>query len=210
MKNFTYLVYNTENNCALLIDPSWELDQYLQQINENKLTLSAILVTHHHLDHTNLAETLAKKYKCPVYMLQSEAEFYDFSCKNLKLIPDDADCLDIAGINVKIITTPGHTHGGVCYLIDNYLFSGDTLFIEGCGMCNTGGGDPIKMYHSLEKLKQLIPDATLVYPGHQYKHQIGKTFKHVKGMNIYLNFKSEADFVNFRMRKGQHGLLDFT
>jgi hydroxyacylglutathione hydrolase len=210
MKNYTYLIYNSDTKAAILIDPAWDMGRYDDELSKNHLTLTAILLTHHHMDHTNLAGKLATKYKCPVFMSQNEIDFYKFTCENLEAIPMTTKELIFNDIKVKTVFTPGHTYCGTCYWIDNYLFTGDTLFMEGCGMCNVSGGDPSKMFHSLQSLKNLIPNGVLIYPGHQYQHKIGKTFGEVKKMNVYLNFKTEADFMKFRMRKGQKGLLDFT
>lgn len=209
-KNYTYLIQNLNNNNAILIDPSWEADKYENVIRKENLKLVAIFVTHHHMDHSNLAGKLATEYKCPVYMIAEEIDYYSFNCANLQPIIADVDQIEIGGINVKIIRTPGHTYGGACFLIDDNLFSGDTLFMEGCGMCNIDGGDPCKMFASLQMLKDILPDTTKIYPGHQYHHKIGQSFKEVKVMNTYLGFKTEAEFVKFRMRRGQKGLLDFT
>lgn len=72
--------------------------------------------------------------------------------------------ISVGGIDVKIIATPGHTKSGVCYLIGGNLFSGDTLFIEGCGLCYGRGADPRELYISLTKLKNILPNDTLVFP----------------------------------------------
>jgi len=209
-KNCTYLIQNISNRNAVLIDPSWQAGKYENLIATENLKLVAIFVTHHHIDHSNLAGKLASQYKCPVYMLAEEIDYYSFNCANLYPIVADVEQLEMGGIVVKIIRTPGHTYGGACFMIDDNLFSGDTLFIEGCGMCNIDGGDAAKMFASLQMLKRIISDTTKIYPGHQYQLKIGKIFKEVKHVNIYLNFKTEEEFVKFRMRDGQKGLLDFT
>ncbi len=209
-KNYTYLIENIDNNNVIVIDPSWQPEKYATIIARDKLKLVAIFLTHHHIDHSNLADKLARQYNCPVYMLAEEIDYYNFKCANLQRIESNIDHMQIGGISMQIIRTPGHTYGGVCFMVDDNLFSGDTLFIEGCGICNTDGGDACKMYASLEHLKQIVPDATKVYPGHKYHEEIGKTFKQVKSINMYLNFINEDDFVKFRMREGQKGLLDFS
>lgn len=208
-KNYTFMIINPLNNKAICIDPSWEANKYHAIIEQEHVNLEAIFLTHHHLDHSNLANDLASYYDCPVYMTDEEVQYYNFKCINLTPLPKHIEYTVSADIRVKIIRTPGHTFGGACYLIDDKLFTGDTLFIEGCGMCTGNGADPIQMYDSLQKLLREISDQTQIYPGHQFKNPIGNTFSFVKGNNIYLNFINQDDFVKFRMRAGQKSIFNF-
>jgi hydroxyacylglutathione hydrolase len=209
-KNYTYLIVNEASKQGILIDPAWELAKYNEALKVDNIKLSAILLTHHHLDHSHLANDLAIQHECPVYMAQDEIQYYQFKCNNLQPIPSDCEFFDIAGISIRVIATPGHTYGGVCYLIDNQLFTGDTLFNEGCGICNTKGGNPRQMYDSLQKFKSVLSKDTLIYPGHEFKYPIGQSFDFLMKNNIYMQINDIEDFIKFRMRKGQTSFLNFT
>ncbi len=207
--NYTYIVTNNQKKCVL-IDPAWELTRYTELISAKKITPQGILLTHHHKDHSNLASTLAGLYSCAVYIDEQEAKFYNFTCDYLNTIKFEQDILQLDDITIQVLHTPGHTYGSCCYVINNYVFTGDTLFSEGCGICDIKGGDPQSMYQSLQYLKKNLAQDTLVYPGHKYKMAIGLPFSTVMQKNIYLQIDNKEDFVAFRMRDGQRGLLDFT
>ncbi len=207
-KNYCYLVINQETREALLIDPAWEFDKIEQQLALHQVTLKTILLTHHHFDHVNLAETFAQKYQIPVKMSKIESDYYDFSCSNLQPI-EQPDVFYVGQIKILPLLTPGHTKGAISYWIDNALFTGDTLFIEGCGICNTQGGDPNEMFDSLQRLKEIIPPETHIYPGHSYGQEPGKPFAYLLHNNIYLQFTKKEDFIAFRMREGQKRLFTF-
>ena len=209
-KNFSYLVYDTESKQGFIIDPAWELDIIENNIREYNIQLKGILITHAHYDHINLVNALETKYNCDVYIGDIELSSSTFSAKNLKTITTE-DCFVIEEIHIYPIFTPGHTLGSICYLIEGNLFSGDTLFIEGCGMCfgDRASFHSAQLYQSLQKLKQIIPDNTKIYPGHSYGELAGQPMKELMKKNIYLNFRKENDFIAYRMRKGQKGLLNF-
>lgn len=207
-KNYCYLVVNENTQDAVLIDPAWEISKIEDQIEKCHANLKAILLTHHHIDHINLAEFFASRYNIPVYMSKNEIDFYGFSCFNLVPI-EFCEVLKFNLLNVHPIFTPGHTKGAVCYKIDESLFTGDTLFIEGCGECFGQGGDPSEMFESLSYLKEIIPLNTRIYPGHSYGKNPGESFDYVLKNNIYLHIKKREEFIAFRMRKNQQGLLDF-
>ena len=209
-KNYTYLIVNESTQRGIIIDPAWEIAKYNDQLRSANIKLSGILLTHHHLDHSHLANDLAIQHDCPVYMSQDEIQYYQFECANLRSIPCDVEFFEIADIAIRVIATPGHTYGGVCYLIDHHLFTGDTLFNEGCGICHTKGGNPRHMYASLQRLKTIVPGTTLIYPGHEFKHPIGQPFEFVLRNNIYMQISNIDDFIKFRMRKGQASFLNFT
>lgn len=206
--NYCYLIINPVLNTAVIVDPAWELDTIEQAIQKKKVKLSGILLTHHHFDHVNLADGLASQYQIPVFMSQSEIEYYKFQCTNLKAITH-SDRFIVAGIPIKPIFTPGHTYGGISYLIEENLFCGDTLFIEGCGMCFGKGANPHILFDSLQTLKKSISPETCIYPGHSYGEEPGKSFKYLLEHNIYLHFNEQETFVDFRMRENQKGLFNF-
>ena len=200
-KNYCYIVEHLGTKEAVLIDPSWEFHTVDQTLNQSGATPTAILLTHHHPDHVHLAQDCAKAYDIPVYMSNNEIDYYGFRCHNLQPLPDDKQ-FSIGAMTITLVQTPGHTHGGVCYLFDDQsFFTGDTLFNEGCGICTGKGADPTKMFDSLQIIKKIINDNTIIYPGHQFHSSIGQTFAFVKEHNIYLQLTTIDSFVNFRMRK---------
>ena len=207
-KNYSYLVTNLRNHSAVLIDPAWEAKKIDKEITDNDIFITDILLTHSHFDHTDLANYFATQYNCNVWMSVYEIEYHGFKCKNL-IAFNNLETLTLSDIKINPIVTPGHTHGSTCYLIDNYLFTGDTLFTEGCGLCWGKGSDPGKMFESLQLLKHLINPDVLVFPGHSYGKLPGKAFKYLTDNNIYLQFDDKEMFIDYRMRKNQKGLFNF-
>jgi len=205
-KNQCYLVANGFN--AILIDPAWDYDLIETYILNNKLTICAVLLTHSHFDHTNLADKFAKKYDIPVFMSESEIAYYGFKCTNLTQIGSQ-EKLEIKGININPILTPGHTIGSICYLIDDHFFTGDTLFIEGVGICMGNGSDPNKMFDSIQFIKGYLKPNTLIWPGHSFGQLPGKQFLFLQKNNIYIHFTNREHFVKFRMRKSQPDPFNF-
>jgi hydroxyacylglutathione hydrolase len=206
--NYCYLIIHRKLNSAIIVDPAWELKTIENTLQNYNANLKGILLTHHHFDHIDLADTLASLYQIPVFMSKAEIDYYKFRCVNLNPIiyPEPFIIQDIL---IKPIFTPGHTYGGTSYLIENNLFCGDTLFIEGCGICFGKGANPHTLFDSLQTLKKEIPLDTYIYPGHSYGNEPGKSFEFVLKNNIYLSFQERESFVAYRMRKNQNNLFNF-
>lgn len=207
-KNYCYTLVDQKHNGAIFIDPAWEMDKILQDIAPFGVVPKAVLLTHHHKDHVHLAEDFAKTFNIPVYIAQDEIDFYGYSCANLIGLKTYRSFF-IDHTYIKPIHTPGHTYGGICYLINDYLFTGDTLFIEGCGACLDKGADPKALYNTLQNLKATIPLHTQIYPGHSFGKEPGLRFEELLKLNIYCHFKTEQEFVSFRMRSQQNKTFSF-
>lgn len=206
MKNYSYLVLNLKKKEALVVDPAWEMGKIEKALGDFSLT--GILLTHAHPDHIHLVSPLVKKYRCLVWMGKEEIVHSRFNCDGL--IPlEKGISFQYSGISIVPFLTPGHTPGSTCYLIENNLFTGDTLFSEGCGACFDAEGNPHDLYASLQMLKKTIHENTLIFPGHSFGISPGKTLKNILDSNIYLAFKNEEQFVAFRMRKGQKKIFNF-
>lgn len=199
MTNFNYLVVDPKTREAVIVDPAWEMGKIDQALEDADATLRGILVTHSHPDHIHLANPLAQKYDCPIWMSNAEIESSRFSAANLVGI--DAAPWAVGQMVIFPLWTPGHTPGSTCYLIDGNLFTGDVLFAEGCGGCpDTQSAHA--MYESLELLKALEPE-TLVFPGHSYGQPPGRAMEQVQQENLYLQFRDKHSFAAFRLRSGQ-------
>ena len=160
--NFIYL-YQYDQNKAIAIDPG-DSAPVLKALEERKLNLTTILATHHHWDHIGGVSELKKKTGCKI-IGGDKQRINDIDC-----VVEDGQVLTFGDIKINVIATPGHTRTGICYYLphnkeDGILFTGDTLFIGGCGRlleCNAK-----TMWSSLQKLTAL-PDNTKVYCGHDY------------------------------------------
>ena len=102
-------------------------------------------------------------------------------------------------VEIQIIETPGHTAGGICYLLDEHLIAGDTLFVYGVGICSLAGSNPVKLFHSLNKLKNQVSDDIHLLCGHNYGSEITTTLAEQKRANPFLLIEDEETFVRYRM-----------
>lgn len=207
-KNYCYIIIDTTTNFTAIIDPAWELttiEKFLKKINANLVT---ILLTHSHFDHVNLVKPLLEKYDSQVVMSAKEIDYYKFTCRNLTPI-ENGDSLKLGNTDIKCLLTPGHTAGSTCFLLSDSLFTGDTIFTEGCGSCNTAGGNPEEMYSSIQMIKNTVPPDIFIYPGHSFGKTPGHSLSHLLKENIYFHIDKLEHFISFRMRKNQNNLLDF-
>lgn len=159
--NYAYLVI--ENGRAAVVDPS-QGDPVLRAIDEARVKLSEIWLTHHHWDHIGGIEALIEE--CPIENVRGSR--YDADHRRIPRQTDahsDGDRFDFAGEMVRVLEIPGHTLGAIAFIADGNLFSGDTLFIAGCGRVFEGTME--MMSSSLDKLRSLPPQ-TKVWCGHEY------------------------------------------
>lgn len=206
--NYCYIVKDTVTSSAIIIDPAWEMDKVENILQNTDSVLKGIFLSHSHFDHVNLVNSLLYRHNCKVYMSGEEIRQYNFKCLNLCEVNNNEE-ISIDNIKVKCILTPGHTKGSMCYHIFDSLFTGDTVFIEGCGICDFSGGSAADMYYSLRYLKDNISPDTGIYPGHSYGEDPGMSFGKVIKNNIYFQINDIEQFVGFRLRNGQKNLFDF-
>ena len=179
--NYVYLLRNEHKNITSVIDPG-ESEPILKFLNKKKWHLDEIINTHHHYDHIGGNNELLDLYKSKLI-----APSYDNNrISNIDVPVSDNETHNIAGISTKVIHTPGHTLGHVCFYMpeEKCLFSGDTLFYLGCGRVFEGTMD--QMWLSLVKLRSL-PDHTSVYCGHEYTLSNMKFAKNIDPSNTLLN-----------------------
>jgi len=201
MINYCYLVIDHINHQSVIVDPAWDMKKIDLTLLTNKTSLNGILLTHSHMDHIHLAKPLAEKYCCPIWMSNEEIAVSGFSAP--QLIGMNMSPWFIGNIYIQPILTQGHTSGSICFLIEDNLFTGDTLFIEGCGLCRDKQSAQT-MYASLKFLKNMLNPNTKIFPGHSYRRPPGQKFSLLLRENMYLQFKNENDFVTYRLRENQN------
>jgi hydroxyacylglutathione hydrolase len=205
--NYSYIVLNTSTNEAALIDPAWELETITETLRHLSAKLTDILVTHSHPDHVDLVFPLAERFGARVTV--SANGTLDFPSGVAAHLLDDETSFTAASLEVRPLLTPGHTSDSICYLIGKKLFSGDTLFAEGCGLCSYETSDPSQLFRSLMRLKRELNHSVRIFPGHSFGCIPGMTFSAVMDTNIYLHFDSAENFVAFRTRPGQPEVVEF-
>ena len=193
MENFIYLIGDTNKKECVMVDPAWEVDRVLKIAAEDGMTVVGGLATHYHYDHINGAEDLLGKIKGKVYIHKSEAPYLKGMSRELEKV-ESGHRLKVGDIEVTFLHTPGHTPGSQCFLVENRLVSGDTLFIGACGRCDLPGGNAEELYQSLEKLSKL-DDGVLLFPGHNYAREPSSTMGEEKKSNPYMQARSVRDFL---------------
>jgi hydroxyacylglutathione hydrolase len=178
----TYLVACPHTREAVIIDPAGEEDKILDLIQTQNVKIKYILNTHGHSDHVLGNPKLKEVLNIPVCMHEADDRFFsdpsvrEKSSQQLGLPPPDPadirlkdeDIIEVGTLDIKVIHTPGHTPGSVCYLIDGNLFCGDTLFVGAVGRTDLIGGSLETLLESLEKKMIVLPKETVVWPGHDY------------------------------------------
>jgi hydroxyacylglutathione hydrolase len=202
MINYSYIIYSVDSNKCILIDPSFEEDKIVKVMNERELTPSTVLITHSHFDHIHSLEFFINYANPEVWISETEASYYQFKSRNLQTFKHMQGIVH-EGLNIMAFVTPGHTKGSSCFMIQNNLFTGDTLFTEGCGACTAPGGNAVDMFNSLQMLKHITNLHSKIYPAHSFGMEPGLPYKEVQKMNIYLELNNEGDFIQFRNRKNQ-------
>lgn len=174
-----WLILDEQTGDAALVDPSADTGTVQSVLDENHAHITAILLTHGHFDHMLTLKVLRETTGVPLMIHEADApclsdasksEFLSFLGKNLVFEPaerllKEGDIIPLGSGHIKVLHTPGHTKGSVCFLTENSLVTGDTLFRGSIGRTDLYGGDQGEMMHSLEKIIA-FPEETILYPGH--------------------------------------------
>ena len=204
MQNYMYLIGSTETRKAAVVDAAWDIDDILRIAVQDEMEITHALVTHTHPDHVGGgfagmeitgATELLKKCKAKVVVHKAEAEFIKGLSSSDMIKTDNGDKVDVGGLEIQLMHTPGHTPGSQCFLVDNRVISGDTLFVDACGRVDFPGGNPEQMYYSLTQKLMALPDDMILFPGHNYAPLKHATMGEQKKTNPYLRFSSLKQFV---------------
>lgn len=174
------LVWREGKQEAFVVDPGDEFAKLNRIIEERRLLLEAILLTHGHYDHIGAADALRKHTGAKIYAMKEEEKTLEDPEWNLSAFHSagyglqadvflrDGEILTLAGISIQVLYTPGHTAGGCCYYLaeEGILFSGDTLFHTSVGRSDFPGGDGERLIRSIREKLLCLPENTKVYPGH--------------------------------------------
>lgn len=187
---YTYLIASRIGGEALIIDSVLDkVERYLKLLDELDLTLVKAVDTHVHADHITGLGALRDRTKCITIM--GEESGVDV----VSMRVGDGETIDIEGVSLRCLYTPGHTSDSYCFLMGDRVFTGDTLFIRGTGRTDFQHGDPEAQYNSIFNKLLTLPDETLVYPGHDYKGDTVSTIAEERAFNPRLQVASIAEYV---------------
>lgn len=183
----SYILFDEEAGQAVLFDAPDGAEKILNFLDENNLSLEYIFLTHAHFDHIGALYTLRTATKAKIVIHEAEEKYLNNSELNLSSEPlptisadiliKDGDVFEFCGVEIKAIHTPGHTEGGVCYLFDNTLVSGDTLFLNSIGRFDFPLGSFEDEISSIKNKLMCLSDDIKVYPGHGFSTSIGRERK---------------------------------
>lgn len=192
---YTYLIASRRGGEALIIDPVLDkVERYLQLIKELDLRLVKAIDTHVHADHITGLGVLRDRTQCITVM----GDMAKVDVVSMRVTEGDA--LTIEGIRLDVIYTPGHTDDSYSYLLQDRVFTGDTLLIRGTGRTDFQNGDARAQYESLFGKLLKLPDETLVYPAHDYKGDTVSTIGEEKAFNPRLQVRSVDEYVDLMGR----------
>lgn len=228
--NLLYVIEDRASSRAAMVDPAWEVRRITRLLERRRLRLTDILLTHGHDDHVNgLTDLLdwCRPMAPRVHLSREEARFWrEAASGRIPLRPptqrrfeiwsalpaatltthDDGARIAVGDTRIEILHTPGHSPGSVCYRVGDYLITGDTLFVYGCGRCDLDGSDPRRMFHSLQRLKKDMADDVIILPGHHYAAERSSTMGEQRRANPFLHLDDVDAFIAFRAEHNRHRL----
>ena len=188
---YTYLISSGIGREALIIDPVLEhINLYIKLLKELNLKLVKVIDTHIHADHVSGMAELSNKTKCATVM----GDKTPVDIVSIK-IPDN-ELINIDGVKLKALYTPGHTCESFSFLMNDRVFTGDVLLIGGTGRTDFQNGDPYESYKSIFNILLKLPDKTLVYPAHDYNNKTESTIENERKNNPRLQVKSADEYAD--------------
>jgi glyoxylase-like metal-dependent hydrolase (beta-lactamase superfamily II) len=206
MANFCYLIGSHSKRECLVVDPAWDVKAIADEAAKADMKLVGALVTHYHPDHCgghlwgHDIEGVAELHGQGIGPIYANKHEIQGLVTVTGLSPSDfracesGDVIEVGGVKIRTVHTPGHTPGSQCFLVDDALVSGDTLFISGCGRVDLPGGDSDQLYYSLKNQLGRVDPETTLYPGHNYDSQPSMKMREVAKHNPYLRAGSLSEW----------------
>jgi hydroxyacylglutathione hydrolase len=207
MVNFVYLIGDTQSKQAVLVDPCYAVDELVGIARRDGYEIAGALATHYHPDHVGGdmyghslqgVRELLTLCPCKVHVQRAEVPWVKrvTGCSDTDLaVHDSGDVVEVGAIPIQLIHTPGHTPGSQCFLVQDHLVAGDTLFLQGCGRTDLPGGDPRQLYLSLTQKLAKVPDTAVLYPGHLYDPRPNAPLGETRRSNMVFKPKTEAEWL---------------
>ena len=203
---YTYIIASAKGREALIIDPVIDnVENYINILNELDLKLVKVIDTHIHADHVTGASKLKGQTNCVTIMGQNSPAY------TVDIKVQDEEIIKIDNLKIKALYTPGHTSDSYSFLMDSYLFTGDTLLINGTGRTDFQNGSSKDAYESIFNKLLKLPNKTLVYPGHDYNGKQVSTIGNEKKFNPRLQVKNVDEYIEImsNLDLAKPKLIDF-
>lgn len=192
----TYIVYDENTKNGLVIDPGYNTDGILKSANDDNIKINYVFITHCHYDHIEFMEDLREKTGAklvsgdnasinignPAINHSSSGLGYDICAKKSDIILSDNENIKIDSMDIKCVYTPGHTNCSVCYIVQNHVFAGDTLFLRSIGRSDLPTGNYNDLEKSIKEKLYILGDDMIVHPGHGNDTSIG----YEKKFNLFI------------------------
>lgn len=180
-----FILMDEDTKETAVIDPGGDSEDLIKAVNEMDAKVKYILLTHGHTDHTGAAVQLQEEYNVPIYisekdyrMMENGEYIYGDVIGKVDKFLNEGDTFKIGSIEIKCIHTAGHTPGGICFMVEDVVFTGDTLFAGSIGRTDLAGGDFDAIISNIKNKLMILPDNITVFPGHGPQSSIGRERVH--------------------------------